>query len=151
MLTHLDRRPSSVLELLQVSGYQPYQLTQRFMTLGNDGTLTKFGHRAPWLDEGQTPGGPSHRLYRLFEFLDVGTEASGVAPMGRVPGKINLNTVWDPEVFRAVCDAQPANTFSTSDVDHQFARFVYDSTKAVPARPKSGYQDAQTNYQIYAN
>jgi hypothetical protein len=29
----------------------------------------------------------------------------------RQPGKININTIWDKEVFRALCDAQPSNRF----------------------------------------
>jgi hypothetical protein len=29
----------------------------------------------------------------------------------RVPGKINLNTVWDEETFLALCDANPSNQF----------------------------------------
>jgi hypothetical protein len=131
-LTHLDRRPSSVLELLQVSGYQSYQLTQRFVCPDGNGVPVTFGQRAPWLDEGRAPGGPSHRLYRLFEFLDVGTGAAGVAAEGRVPGRINLNTVWDPEPFRAVCDPQVANCFGAGDVDQLFARTLYDPTNAVP-------------------
>jgi hypothetical protein len=30
---------------------------------------------------------------------------------GRQPGKININTVWDKETFRALCDAQQCNCF----------------------------------------
>jgi hypothetical protein len=131
-LTHLDRRPSSLLELSQVSGYQPYQLTQRFLCPDADGRLVPFGQRAPWLDEGRAPGGASHRLYRLFEFLDVGTGAAGVAAAGRVPGKINLNTVWDPETLRAVCDPQAANAVGADDVDRLFTQFFYDPTGAAP-------------------
>jgi hypothetical protein len=29
----------------------------------------------------------------------------------RLPGKINLNTVWDEETFLALCDPNPSNTF----------------------------------------
>src|SRR5262249_11045310 len=50
-LTHLDRPLRSPMELLQVSGCQPYQLTQRFMSPDATGQLTRFNHRAPWLDE----------------------------------------------------------------------------------------------------
>jgi hypothetical protein len=126
-LTHLDRAPISPVELLHVSGYQPYQLTQRFMTIDAAGGLLPFAHRAPWLDDGQAPGGPSYRLYRLFEFLD----AAGDSAVGRLPGKINLNTVWDAEILQALCDPQPANAFTTADVNSLFARFLYDPTQSV--------------------
>lgn len=130
-LTHLDRAPISPLELLHVSAYQPYQLTQRFMTTDAQGGFIAFGHRAPWLDDGQAPGGPSYRLYRLFEFLDTASESAGVAAGGRQPGKINLNTVWDPEILQALCDPQPANAFTAADVNSLFARFVYDGSQSV--------------------
>src|SRR5262249_49498676 len=50
-LTHLDRAPTSPLELLNVSAYQPYQLTQRFITIGPGGSVVPFAHRALWFDE----------------------------------------------------------------------------------------------------
>src|SRR5262249_56241201 len=111
-------RPGSALELLEVSGYQPYQRTQRFLCPDpTTGELMKFGPRAPWLDEGQMPGDASHRLYRLFEFLEAGTGAAGVAPLGRVPGRVNLNTVRDPQTPQANPDPQPANHLPPAHAD----------------------------------
>src|SRR5262249_34614552 len=136
-LVHLDRQVISPMELLHVSGYQPYQLTQRFL-LGSDNlsnaanavnppnpanAFNIFGHYVPWLD---APPGPianmstpwwfdaslagatppqSHRLYRLFEFLECGGRAAGTSSPNSIPGKVNINTIWDPEIFRAICDA----------------------------------------------
>ncbi|MCI0461853.1 MAG: hypothetical protein L0Z62_33295 [Gemmataceae bacterium] len=125
-LTHLDRPLISPLELLHVSGYQPYQLTQRFLSLDKEGQVRKFGQRAPWLDDGRAPGAPSARLYRLLEFLETGSRAAGVAAGGRRAGKINLNTVWDPETLRALWDAQASNSFPKIEADRIFEQFLYD-------------------------
>jgi hypothetical protein len=38
----------------------------------------------------------------------------------RVPGRININTVWDEETLQALCDAQPANHFNTDTVRQLF-------------------------------
>jgi hypothetical protein len=46
----------------------------------------------------------------------------------RVPGKININTVWDVETFRAICDAQGANNFTSPQVDNIFNNFIYTAT-----------------------
>src|SRR5262249_40178920 len=132
-LTHLDRPLRSPLELLHVSGYQPYQLTQRFVHVDSTGLLTKFGHRAPWLDE-LLPPGTSQRLYRLFELLETGTLAAGVAAGGRIPGKINLNTTRDPETWQALCDAQPSSYFGEAEVNDAFRRYLYDRA-ASPGHP----------------
>ncbi len=50
------------MELLQVAGCPPHQLTQRFVT--GDAVEQRFTHLAPWFDQ-------ASRLYRLFEFLDT--------------------------------------------------------------------------------
>jgi hypothetical protein len=111
-LVHCDRALISPMELLQVAGCQPHQLTQRFVT--SDGP---FGHRAPWFDQ-------ARRLYRVLEFLETKDRAAGTATGGRIPGKINLNTVWDPETFRALCDPQPPNSFTQADVDAVYQRML---------------------------
>src|SRR5207245_5833465 len=53
---------------------------------------------------------------------------------GRVPGKINVNTVWDPEVFLGVCDApqfwDPANPPS-----NRFTAFHYQNDGVTPVAP----------------
>ncbi|MCI0462448.1 MAG: hypothetical protein L0Z62_36315, partial [Gemmataceae bacterium] len=99
-LVHLDRPLISPLELLHVSGYPPHQLTHQFVT-----SAGKFQHRVPWFD-------PARRLYRVFEFLATHQRALQTAVGGRLPGKINLNTIWDPETFLALCDPQPGNRFT---------------------------------------
>jgi hypothetical protein len=43
----------------------------------------------------------------------------------RVPGKINLNTVWDEETFLALCDPNTSNTFNVGA-----ARAVFQQLKA---------------------
>jgi len=109
-LVHLDRPLVSPAELLQVSGYSPHQLTQRFMSTNPlTGAITPFGQRVPWFDE-------SNRLYRIFGFLRAGQQALGTPPIDRVAGKVNINTIWDPETLLALCDPQPGNHFTDAEV-----------------------------------
>jgi hypothetical protein len=145
-LVHLDRQLISPIELLHVSGQPPHRLTHRFLgrdvlagppsrsvlagpglTLAGPGSgqarERPFDHRVPWFDE-------TNRLYRVFEFLQTHDRVAGVSPGGRVPGKVNLNTVWDVETFRALCDPQPGNHFTLADVDAVFARLVALRTPA---------------------
>src|SRR5262249_30654620 len=117
-LVHLDRRLISPMELLHVSGYAPHQLTHRFISRDDPTGLVKpFNHRVPWSDQ-------SNRLYRVLELLEAGGRPAGVPAGGRIPGKVNLNTVWDVETFRALCDPQAANGFTGADVDTVFARLL---------------------------
>jgi hypothetical protein len=46
----------------------------------------------------------------------------------RVPGKINLNTVWDEETFLALCDANPSNVFHRGLVRSAFTQLKVSRT-----------------------
>ncbi len=124
-LFFLDRPTHNPMELLQVSGFKPHELTQQFMTGGIDPQTSqprnKHTHRAAWYDE-------KARIYRLFEFLRGGHRIQGVPLGGRTLGKININTIWDPETFRALCDRRPSDFFSDTDVDNAFTALVQSRT-----------------------
>jgi hypothetical protein len=110
-LVHLDRQVISPMELLNVSGYKPQELTQQFVTPTPSFTPpatgpaidfgVPFSHLAPWKD-------PSARLYRFFEFVQTKPRAAGVTRGGRIPGKININMLWDTDlnIWRALCDSE---------------------------------------------
>lgn len=172
-LVHLDRKLISPMELLHVSGFYPYQLTQRFIVpntaaqvpqpynytppnvynnitgaianpLGyNPAQMSCFQHYVPWLDQ-------TRRLYRLFEFLETHDGASGVSPVnGRVPGKININTCWDPpatysQIYNAIADppgtplnpATPDNpNFNAATVNTIFQTLLSWRTPGLAATP----------------
>jgi hypothetical protein len=92
-LIHLDRQLINPMELLHVSAYRPFELTQQFVTAAG-----KYQHMALWFDE-------SRRIYRVFEVLESHNRAQGVTGVGaRIPGKVNINTIWDPEIFLGLCD-----------------------------------------------
>jgi hypothetical protein len=130
-LVHLDRALISPTELLHVSGFPPHLLTQRFIfqnagassplvvpqpynytpppiingnpPAGYPAQFSCFQHYVPWFDQ-------SRRLYRFFEMVDTRNAVAGVSPInGRVPGKININTLWDPpstypQIYQAIAD-----------------------------------------------
>jgi len=110
IMTHLDRNLINPLELLQVCGCKPQELTQRF---GNDNNKV-FYHKVPWFDE-------SKNLYRFFELVGTQGYQQGTAFAGRQIGKVNINNVWDKEVFSALADVGNNNNFTQIDVDGVFA------------------------------
>jgi hypothetical protein len=111
-LAHLDRQLISPMELLHVSGFKPHELTQQFVQVNPNATVgtnpaqavMPNQHAARWTD-------PSTRLSRALETLGTRCRSNGVALGGRVPGRVNINTIFDVETLRALCDAQPANMF----------------------------------------
>lgn len=111
-LTHLDRPVINGLELLHVSGFRPHELTQQFVTYNTavdpPTVLKKFQHYAPWQD-------PNALIYRSLELLGVPSNLNGTTMGGRIPGKININTMNEVEIWLALCDAvnNPQNNFST--------------------------------------
>jgi hypothetical protein len=214
-LVHPDRQLISPMELLHVSAFKPHELTQQFVT-GTAAAPAAFQHYAPWFDKGLAAGN-SARLYRLMEFLETRSRASGLTAVattatdpvtkpgtvavhcpltgttgaglawaiqpgavlaiepgtvreenvrvisvdttaktftanflkphpdpagaattfrvvltmtgGRIPGKININTIWDIETFQALCDSQKPNGFTAAQVNTLFKAMIDSRTK----------------------
>jgi hypothetical protein len=94
-LTFLDRQLTNPMEILQVPAVSPVNLTQTFV-LGIDtpGGRQVHQHLAQWLDS-TVPTGQSTRLFRALELLGTRDRAAGMSGGGRVPGRVNINTLWD--------------------------------------------------------
>jgi hypothetical protein len=101
-LVHLDRPVVNSLELLHVSCYKPHELTQEF-----NGAAGKFGHRAAWMQ-------PESLLYRLVDLAGSPPQLAGTTIGGKQPGRINLNTMLEWEVFQALCDPRDAAELATA-------------------------------------
>jgi hypothetical protein len=135
-LVHLDRQLISAMELLHVSGFAPYDLTRQFVSPapGSGGVAAApvfpYNNRVDWYNE-------QNRLYRIFEYLTTGDRATNVSPAGRRPGMVNINTIYDPEVLRALCDAQTANGFTTAQVDAIFQQMLKLRSPGLVAPPGS--------------
>lgn len=132
-LTHLDRPLVNQLELLHVSGFKPHELTQQFVYPVN-GSMTRFQHYAPWKD-------PTTGLYRSLDLLGTPNNLFGSVRGGRWHGNINLNTVTELEVFRALCDAQdtqPYQGFNSTDVQNILTKIIVSRT----GNPAANYAPA---------
>jgi hypothetical protein len=77
----------------------------------------------------------------LFELLETGNRAAGMVPGGRIPGKVNINTIWDPETFLAMCDPQTSNNFTIN----QLYMPLWTGMPPVPA----GYDDPNNPQTIF--
>jgi hypothetical protein len=57
---------------------------------------------------GQSQQSPlSHRLFKVFEVLATGDRAAGTSQHGRIPGKININSVWGEDSLIVFGDRNP--------------------------------------------
>ncbi len=113
-LTHLDRTLISPPELFCVSAWPPHQLTQQFV---NANQIAQ-SHMANWNNTGTYAGGNGANnalLYRSLSLLDVRNRTLGLGFGGRIPGKVNINTVFDSNnastpswTLNAICNAPAA-------------------------------------------
>ena len=122
-MVHLDRKLISPLELLHVACCRPHQVTHLFK-YGTNNSYQNFNHAAYWQLQPslQLTPSTSSPLYRLFEFLETTPTSLGVTAGNYIPGKININTIWDPEILMALCDPQPSNYFP--------AKYIYNPSPA---------------------
>jgi hypothetical protein len=127
-LVHLDRPLISPMELWHVAGCKPHELTQVF----TDSVSPSQGgnrHAVKWVNQGPIPNSVAgqddgaNRLYRFLECVGTGPRGSGTAAGGRIPGRVNINAVWNGEILRALADPQtpdsqnPNAFFTQADVD----------------------------------
>jgi hypothetical protein len=124
-LIHLDRPPRNQMELLNVSGYKPHELTQQFMSKDAMGNPKTFGHRAPWYDEGATPN--SSRLYRALEFLSTRSPALGLAAPLPLPAGSQYPQPWVNYTTLAADIKQPNTVPSTITITLDAIRGVNPS------------------------
>lgn len=155
-LVHLDRPPINAMELLHVSAFKAHEITQTFVNPIVTQGSKSWQHRAPWLQS-------QNRIYRALEYLTVGDRSNWstfsspnttVQPSvgGRVAGKMNLNSMWDHEIFNALTDAQQTNFFTgdapTANTD------VTNSWNAIQGRrtaPLGGTAPANVPFMSFAN
>lgn len=112
-VTQLDRQLVNPLELVHVSTYRPSELTQRIVS-GNAGQPGNQKHADAWMDS-------TSLLYRFLELTTTKDRMVGNQLDGRVPGKININTVWDDEIFQALTDPQSWSNYDINKSSQIFA------------------------------
>lgn len=129
-LVHLDRPLINQLELLHITAGRPYDVTQLFLTPRTDGGINKFtGTVQNRLSDPQWL-----LLYRGLEWLRVQPYVTGTAVGGRVPGRININTIQDKRVWDALFDAQAGNSFDQAFVDQMWNTLIGSRTPNLQAR-----------------
>ena len=133
-LTFCDRPLVSPMELLVVSAFKPHELTQQFAQGTDPATgrpTQRFGHLAPWFDN-------NVRIFRLFEFLSATSPMQWVPVGGRTTGRMNINTMFDPEIFSALGDKAPNHFYSQTDIDQFYLKMLASRTVDPSGRPGPG-------------
>ncbi|MBA4189711.1 MAG: hypothetical protein C0467_17130 [Planctomycetaceae bacterium] len=125
-LVHMDRPLINQIELLHTSIGRSHDVTTNFVSPGG----TKYsGSVQTALLANTYP-----QIYRALEVLTVQPYGQQTALGGRVPGKININTIQDKRVFQALLDAQGYDTFNSAFVDTLWTQFMATRTTSMQNR-----------------
>lgn len=128
-ISHLDRHLVNPIELLEVAGCKPAEVTRRFINENDTNNMTAsvfktqnnntfYGHKIPWIDD-------QNRLLRFLELASPQIRFAGTSIGGKEFGKVNINGVWDKETFRALADASNnINGFTEAEVDAVFQQML---------------------------
>jgi hypothetical protein len=151
-LAHPDRPLVNALELLHLQAVKPHQLTQAFLLPPAGGAVRKGAGQVPWLgvtatgvpafEVGGQPGFDTaaanqrtrNGLYRALDLLRVKPWGFGAGLGGRVHGRINVNTIPDVRLLRALLDRQDGNAFSDDDVNNLWLN-LFNPTTATAGVP----------------
>jgi hypothetical protein len=131
-LPHLDRQLLNQTELLQVSMGRPHEYTLRSIVpnalAGGANDVSKFGYTAAATINSTTS---PNMLYRALDVLRIQPYGQMTALGGRVPGRININTIQDKRVWDALYDAQSWNGFTQTDVTNMWTQMIGTRTPSV--------------------
>jgi hypothetical protein len=105
---HMDRPLVNQLELLHITTGRQHDVTYNFVTAG--------GTKNTGL-QGVILGGTYPTIYRAMDLLSVHPHSHQTALGGRVAGRININTIQDIRVWRALFDDNGFNGFPAGWVD----------------------------------
>jgi hypothetical protein len=131
-LAHFDRPLVNALDLQMLAYCAPANVTQLFADATGTAQSHLMGFVAP-------PGGA--QFFRAMEPLAVKPWGYGVPNEGRVPGKININMIWDPAVLEALADQNGGNGFTAMDVTNLYNSLFFgtgthartkDATNRIP-------------------
>ena len=151
-LVHHDRPIINPLELLQVQAVKPHEVTQFFLFPPADPTTQTVRRgigEVPWFGVQTADGLPmsdantgytifgdpngltNNGLYRALALLRVKPWTYGEAAGGRTRGKVNLNTMQDQRILRALLDAQAGNNFTQTEIDALWTNFITTATSGM--------------------
>ncbi|QVL30770.1 hypothetical protein KIH39_18190 [Telmatocola sphagniphila] len=116
--------------------YQPSRVNSKSTAAGTAAAMRsqRMMHLAPWTDmepafndpTGTVQPDPNDtnffvadqvRLFRALALLETKTRVRGIPYGGRTPGKVNINTIYDPTILKAVVSGSDANTFTYIDAN----------------------------------
>jgi hypothetical protein len=145
-LPQMDRPLINQIELLHVSMGKPHELTLRFIVPGGT-DVSKFGYTAATYMNASTT-----MLYRALDVLRIQPYGQMTALGGRVPGKVNINTITDKRVWDALFDAQSWNAFTgtgaTNDVTNLWNTMIASRTPTMQPRFDNQYTGPGQNRQL---
>lgn len=121
-LAHLDRPLVNQTELAVMAGVKPHEVTYKFVT-GSTGAPSYQQHTAPF-------NGTAAPLYRALDLLTVKPFGYGLAAEGRVPGKVNINMIWNASVLEALLDHNASNSFASTDPQTLYDSVLFNATNA---------------------
>lgn len=146
-LVHFDRKVINPMDLLYVSTYKPHELTQQFIPAGaGPNPATNLAHQQIL---SLAVRNPATRLFRGLEMMGTQSWMHGVPFGGRIPGKININTVWpdtasgDSLVLRCLADSYENlsapdianNAFTQTQAETVFRNFLLARTPGTIPMP----------------
>src|SRR5579859_3591444 len=92
-------------------------------------------------------------IYRALEYLGVPNYLNGTVMGGRVPAKININTMTEPEILQALVDAYsaaaqyPGYNFTAADVQNLYAALLASRTPGgVPGQNDKPFRSLATGW-----
>lgn len=126
---HLDRPLVNQTELLHVTTGKAHDVTTNFVVNTTKNTGAVFHHAFV------ANTAEYQRVYRALDLLTVQPFGHQMALGGRVPGRININTIQDQRVWRALFDAQGYNGFDeTGFVDNLWNQLMATRTANIADR-----------------
>jgi hypothetical protein len=132
-LVQLDRPVINQLEVLHVTAGKPYLFTQQ--SVAPNPTNTDVVRFTNSIQQNILSNPAFAQIYQALDLLRIQPYGHMTALGGRIPGRININTIMDKRVWDALFDAQVGlNGFTQAQVDQMWNGLMASRTQSMQQR-----------------